>query len=261
MAYELTHENIHGISSSAPTEIKDQKGTSLTSSMTPSLSYDSRDHFFTPTEGTRSGFGVKFAGLGGDTRFIKSDINARWHYPLLKDPNWGGAYVLALGGSLGYGFGFAQDDLPLFERYFIGGINSIRGFTDRSIGPRSAGSCLGKNTGDSQPIPPTGGCSSLAGDTYTKVDGDIIGGNKAAVFNAELLFPIAEQYGLRGVAFFDMGNSFSNGFNFGEFRRSVGIGARWMSPFGPLRVELGFPLSKQPNDETSVLGFSIGSQP
>jgi outer membrane protein insertion porin family len=90
---------------------------------------------------------------------------------------------------------------------------------------------------------------------------DVLGGNKAAVINTELLFPIAEQYGLRGVAFFDMGNSFSDSFDFGDLRRSVGVGARWMSPFGPLRVELGFPLNKQPGDETSVLGFSIGSQP
>ena len=87
-----------------------------------------------------------------------------------------------------------------------------------------------------------------------------MGGDKAAVLNVELLFPIYEQYGLRGLTFFDVGNAF-NTFNFNEFRRSVGIGARWLSPFGPIRVELGFPLNKQPGDETSVLGFSIGAQP
>jgi outer membrane protein insertion porin family len=114
-----------------------------------------------------------------------------------------------------------------------------------------------------------------------------LGGDKAAVFNAELLFPIADQYGLRGVAFFDLGDSFgtscastsgtmtsdgttttvkksdcaNTGFRFADIRRSVGFGARWLSPFGPLRVELGFPLNKQPGDDTSMLGFSIGSQP
>jgi outer membrane protein insertion porin family len=80
------------------------------------------------------------------------------------------------------------------------------------------------------------------------------------VLNLELMFPIYEQYGLRGVAFFDTGNSF-NSFNFSDLRRSVGLGARWMSPFGPLRVELGFPLNKKPGDDTSVIGFSVGSQP
>ncbi len=71
-----------------------------------------------------------------------------------------------------------------------------------------------------------------------------------------------EQYGLRGVAFFDTGNSFENKFNFSVIcSRSVGAGVRWMSPFGPLRVELGFPISKKSGDDTSVLGFSIGTQP
>jgi outer membrane protein insertion porin family len=66
-----------------------------------------------------------------------------------------------------------------------------------------------------------------------------------------------EQYGLRGVAFFDMGNAFDT-FRFSELRRSVGAGGRWLSPFGPLRVEFGFPLNKQKGDDTSVIGFALG---
>ncbi|HXG53429.1 MAG TPA: outer membrane protein assembly factor BamA [candidate division Zixibacteria bacterium] len=248
MSYELTREKINGIEAGAPLAIQNERGTSLTSAMAPSLTYDSRDHFFNPTEGTKSAFSVKFAGLGGDNRFIKSDLSGRWHYPLLKDPNWGGAYVLALGGSVGYGFGLTErsngkKDLPLFERYFLGGINSVRGFADRSLGPRERT------------------CSNV--DGVESCATDVVGGDKAAVFNAELMFPIMEQFGLRGVAFFDMGQAFreSDNFSFGDFRRSVGVGARWLSPFGPLRVELGFPLNKKSGDDTSVLGFSIGSQP
>lgn len=255
VSYDLTRDKIGGVdSSSAPDSIKSEEGTSLTSAVTPGITYDSRDHFFAPTEGTKSAFSVKLAGLGGDTRFIKSDLSARWHYPLLKDPNWGGAYVLALGGSLGYGIGLSQNnngqkDLPLFERYFLGGINSIRGFTERSIGPRVPSGCVTDNTTD----PPTKTCNGT----------DVIGGDKAVVMNTELLFPIMEQYGVRGVAFFDIGDSFggSQKFSFNDMRRSVGAGVRWMSPFGPLRVELGFPIHKMPHDETSVLGFSLGSQP
>jgi outer membrane protein insertion porin family len=246
MGYELTRETINNVESTAPGTIQDERGTSLTSAMSPSLSYDSRDHFFNPTEGTKSAFSVKFAGLGGDNRFIKSDLSGRWHYPLLKDPSWGGAYVLALGGSLGYGVGLAersngQKDLPLFERYFLGGINSVRGFAERSLGPREDANCEG------------GTC----------LDTEVVGGDRAMVLSAELMFPIMEQLGLRGVAFFDMGNSFggSDKFSITNLRRSVGFGARWMSPFGPLRVELGFPLNKQSDDETSVLGFTIGTQP
>lgn len=246
VSYDLTREKIGGISSSASPSIIAEEGTSLTSSVTPNVSYDSRDHFFAPTEGTKSAFAIKMAGLGGDSRFIKSDLSARWHYPLLKDPKWGGNWVLALGAQLGYGIGLAdrnsgQKDLPLFERYFLGGINSVRGFAERSIGPRAPSNC------DENGL----NCKST----------EVIGGEKAMVLNTELLFPIMESYGLRGVAFFDMGNAFDSSFSFTDLRRSIGAGVRWMSPFGPLRVELGFPLNKQPHDETSVLGFSIGSQP
>jgi outer membrane protein insertion porin family len=248
VSYDLTRESISGIDAGASQSIKDEKGTSLTSAVTPGITYDSRDHFFNPTEGAKSAFSVKTAGLGGDNRFLKADLNGRWYYPLLKDPNWGGAYVLSLGGGLGYGIGFGKtsdsSELPLFERFFLGGMNSVRGFAERSIGPKET-SCVTDNSG-------TATCTETT---------DVIGGDKSAFFNAEIMFPVMEEYGLRGVAFFDMGNAF-NGSNFGlaDFRRSVGIGGRWMSPFGPLRVELGFPLNKQPGDDTSVIGFSIGSQ-
>ena len=236
VVYQLAREKIDDIDSGATQSIKDEKGTSLTSSLTPKLSYDSRDHFFTPTEGTRSSLSVKFAGLGGDNRFLKSDVNSRWYYSFIKDPKWGGTYTLALGGTLGYGVGFKErangkKNLPLFERYFPGGINSVRGFEARSLGPRE-------------------------GD-------DIVGGDKQAILNAELIFPVMEQYGLRGVAFFDAGQAFreSEGFDLGEFRRSIGVGARWLSPFGPFRVELGFPLNKKSGDDTSLVDFSVGGQP
>jgi outer membrane protein insertion porin family len=236
MAYEFTRDKINNIESGAPASILDAEGTSLTSAVIPGFTYDSRDHFFNPTEGTKSLFAVKIAGLGGDSRFVKTDLGARWYYPLLKDPNWGGSYVLSVGGPRGWGVGYASasdggHDLPLFERYFPGGINSVRGYADRSLGP--------------------------------KEDGDVIGGDKQAIMNFEVLFPIAEQFGLRGIAFFDIGQAFSSAENisWGEFRRSAGFGARWMSPFGPLRVELGFPLNKKSGDETSVLGFSAGNLP
>jgi outer membrane protein insertion porin family len=252
VSYDLTRETIKNVESTAPESIQSEKGTSLTSAVTPGITYDSRDHFFAPTEGTKSAFSIKMAGLGGDSRFIKSDLSGRWHYPLLKDPKWGGNYVLALGGSVGYGLGLAErnsgeKDLPIFERYFLGGINSIRGFAERSIGPRAPSNCsIDESTG-----------------VKTCKDTDVIGGERSIVLNAEILFPVMEEYGIRGVAFFDMGNAFGYGesFNFSTMRRSVGAGVRWMSPFGPLRVELGFPMNKQPDDETSVLGFSIGSQP
>ncbi|MFQ5849148.1 MAG: outer membrane protein assembly factor BamA [Candidatus Binatia bacterium] len=235
MAYELTREKISSIDPDATAAIRDERGVSWTSSISPSLSYDSRDHFFTPTEGTRSNLSLKFAGLGGDNLFLKMDTSTRWHYSFLRDPNWGGTYTLVLGGTLGYGVGFrkrasGKKNLPLFERYFPGGINSVRGFAERSLGPREGG--------------------------------DEVGGDKQVILNAEVQFPLVEEYGFRGAAFFDQGQAFreSETISPGKFRRSVGVGARWLSPFGPLRLELGFPLNKKSGDDTSVVGFSLGSQ-
>ncbi|MBI4527628.1 MAG: outer membrane protein assembly factor BamA [Deltaproteobacteria bacterium] len=241
--YDLVREKVSDINESAPDSIKNSEGSSWTSAMTPNFTYDSRDHFFNPTRGTSSGLAFKFAGLGGDNKFIKSDLRTRWHYSVLKDPNWGGTYTIALGGAFGYGVPLGAQPsgdkhLPLFERYFPGGINSIRGFKDRSLGPRD-------------------------GD-------DVVGGDKQIVFNAELLFPLLEKYGVRGVTFFDMGQAFGDvgqnsdelkNISFSEFRMSAGLGVRWLSPFGPLRVELGFPIKKKSGDDTSVLGFSVGNLP
>ena len=246
LSYAFTRDDITHVSATASSSIKDEQGVTLTSSVTPGLTYDSRDHFFAPSSGAKVGLSQTMAGLGGDSRFLKTDLTARWYYQLFKDPNWGGSYVLGLGGQLGYGVGFAGNssgnDLPLFERYFLGGINSVRGFEDRSLGPREPSGCTTTN-----------GVTKCTGT-------EVVGGDRAAVVNAEIAFPVMEQYGLRGVVFFDAGNSF-NSFNFSDLRSSVGVGGRWMSPFGPLRVDLGFAIIKKSVDETAVLGFSVGAQP
>ena len=259
LSYDLTRENIGKIDNGAPLEIQSEKGSSWTSSITPNLAYDSRDHFFNPSEGTKSELSVKYAGLGGNNNFLKTDLRARWHYSFLKDPNWGGNYTLAIGGTLGYGVGFdnrpGPNDLPLFERYFAGGINSVRGFKDRTLGPHGTVHACSDGT-PVLPGPACGGGATLV----TVASKEVIGGDKLAVLNNEVLFPVYEQYGLRGVAFFDIGQAF-NSFDFNDFRMSVGAGVRWMSPFGPLRVELGFPLNKKKGDDPSVIGFSLGSQP
>jgi len=229
------------------------KATAWTSSLGPTASYDSRDHFFHPTEGLASRMGSKFAGLGGDNHYIKNDVSGKYYYPLLKSPSWGN-YTLALGGTFGYGIGLggaSSDGLPFFDRYFAGGINSVRGFTDRSLATHERRVVCKKGSRVDS------GVCGAGFDPH--IQSVIVGGDKLVVGNIETTFPIMEQYGLRGVAFFDMGNAFDT-FRFDELRRSVGVGGRWLSPFGPLRVELGFPLNKQKGDDTSVIGFALGQQ-
>jgi len=233
----------------------DDKKPLLNSSIGPSLTYDSRDQFFHTTEGTNTAFNFKVAGLGGDSRYIKTDLAGKYYYPLLKDANWGN-WILDVGGTFGYGLGFtgAAHDLPLFDRYFAGGISTVRGYTDRTLSPKEQRVVCKKVKNGPDLTPNTDGCAL---GFNPKADDVLIGGSRQAVGNVDLTFPVMEQYGLRGVAFFDMGNAFDT-FRFSELRRSVGAGGRWLSPFGPLRVEFGFPLNKQKGDDTSVIGFALG---
>ena len=233
--YGFKRDKVSNIDSNASQEIKSEEGISYTSTVSPSLTFDNRDDFFIPTEGARSSVSLDFAGLGGDNRFLKWDTATAWYYSFLNSPRWGGAYTLGLKGRLGLSTVLdrnnGSDNLPLSDRYFPGGSNSIRGFESRSLGPRDE-------------------------------NGEIVGGDKQLVMTAEVVFPVLSQYGLKGVAFFDQGQAFrtSESFDLGEFRRSVGLGARWLSPFGPLQVDFGFALNAKPEDDTSLISFSVGGQ-
>jgi outer membrane protein insertion porin family len=231
----------------------DDKAPIWTSSLGPSLAYDSRDHFFHVTEGMNANFLFKFAGLGGDSNYIKTDLAGKYYYPMVKSPTFG-TWVLDVGGTVGWGSSFTggAHDLPLFDRYFAGGINTVRGFTDRSLAPREQRIVCKKVKNGKDEV--NDGCPNGFDPHSEDV---LVGGSRMAVGNVEMTFPVMEKYGLRGVAFFDMGNAFDT-FRFSELRRSVGAGGRWLSPFGPLRVELGFPLNKQKGDDTSVIGFALG---
>jgi len=233
MAYRLVKSDVTDVSSDASQEVIDEAGDSLTSSLTPRLTYDSRNDNFLPTTGTQSRTSFKFAGLGGDNRFIRTDFKARWYRTLLNNPRWGGAYVLSLRGALGLSAIFARsndsDSLPLGQRYFPGN-PSVRGYESRSLGPRD------------------------------KKTGEVIGGDKQLLTSLELRFPLLKKFGLNGVTFFDSGQAFrqSESMDIGEMRRSVGLGVRWFSPFGPLAVDFGFALNSEPGDETSIFSFNMG---
>ena len=139
--------------------------------------------------------------------------------------------------------------LPISEMYFIGGINTVRGYLLRPISP-----------------------AILVGNA-TRPDAVAqqfnIGGNKQAIFNFELEFPIFEKVGIRGVLFFDAGNAYSAEEPFFMDRQhdlplglftSVGWGFRWFSPIGPLRFEWGVPLNRRgPTDQPVLFEFTIGN--
>ncbi len=236
IGYTLFRSNITDVGDDAPSSI--EAGKSLTSAVTPRLSYDTRNHFFVPTEGTRSVTSLKLAGLGGDNRFMRSDASLSWYYPVFKNFEWGEKFALMLGGRVGYGASWTDRELPLFERYFAGGINSVRGFEYRTLGPRE--------------------CPE---DTPDCDDPEVIGGNKQLILKTELHFPILGQWGFRGSVFLDQGQAFgpSQNIRLEDLKRSLGLAMQWQSPIGPVKLSWAFPLNADPSDHKEVLGFAFGA--
>ena len=236
IGYTLFRSNITDVGDDAPSSI--EAGKSLTSAVTPRLSYDTRNHFFVPTEGTRSVTSLKLAGLGGDNRFMRSDASLSWYYPVFKNFEWGEKFALMLGGRVGYGASWTDRELPLFERYFAGGINSVRGYEYRTLGPRE--------------------CPE---DTPDCDDPEVIGGNKQLILKTELHFPILGQWGFRGSVFLDQGQAFgpSQNIRLEDLKRSLGLAMQWQSPIGPVKLSWAFPLNADPSDHKEVLGFAFGA--
>jgi outer membrane protein insertion porin family len=254
--YRIEDAEISDVSRGAASVIRAEAGRFLTSSVIPRVFRDTRNNLLDPTSGSFQDVSIEIAGLGGDSQFINAIARARWYVPLIQIKPLGGPLVLGTGFNLGYGYGYGDEsELPLFERYFPGGINSLRGFEVRSLGPRvdvfeqSAGKEFNCPDGANR-------CSRL----FRR---DVIGGSQQLIFNNELIFPIVPALGVKGVVFCDAGNAFlaSEGIRFEDMRVSVGGGIRWLSPIGPLRIEVGFPLNAQNGDEVQRVQFSFGGPP
>jgi outer membrane protein insertion porin family len=224
--YKLEQAEISNISSTASRLVREQLGTHTTSSVKGILRRDSRDHTFLTTRGSDNNFSVEWAGspLGGSNAFIKAIASTGWYFPLF----WGTVFVAH--GEMGWMTGHSGGELPIYEKFFLGGINTLRGYSYQSVSPRDS-------------------------------NGDLIGGERMAVVNLEYRFPLVKKAGIIGVIFYDTGNSWTadEGYDFGNLRKSVGAGVRWMSPMGPLRLEYGYVLDPQPGDDTSNWEFTIGS--
>ncbi|GBD26326.1 Outer membrane protein assembly factor BamA [bacterium HR30] len=241
LEYRLENAEISDVSALAPSQIAAEQGTSLTSSLTPRLYRDTRNHPFDPTAGSMQDLSFEFAGLGGESKFYRLEARTRFYYPFYRSENWG-TFVYSLGAQVGYGRGWAErTELPLFERYFPGGINSVRGFRILSLGQR---------------VPLMDPFGNNLGRTS-------IGGSQQLIFNNDLIFPIVESIGLKGVVFVDAGNAFlaARGIDLGDMRLASGAGIRWLSPIGPLRIEVGFPLNPRVGDDRQTVMFSFGAPP
>jgi outer membrane protein insertion porin family len=221
----------------------------ITSSVRASVSYDTRDNRLFPTKGMYHNFSVEFASpyLASQNVFNRYRAFTRWYYPLYKKD-----LVFKVNAEIGMIASSKPQGVPIFERFFVGGINSVRGFRPRSLGPVV-----------NVPVSPDPGAPLFG---FPK------GGNKELIFNFELEFNIFQKVGIKGVVFFDAGNAFDDSENFTVYpdlagwrktkpmlRTAWGFGFRWFSPIGPLRFEWGLPLVRQPGEERIVFEFTIGN--
>lgn len=223
ISYTLEQSYIYNVQSDASSIVQDQSGRRLTSSISPGVARDTRDNYLDPTRGSRQSLGFTLAGFGGDNKFLKAIADAGWYFPVL------GPTTLAVRGRIGYATGLLGKELPLYQRFFIGDISTVRGINYGDAGPKD-------------------------------VNGQPIGGLKELIFNTEYIFPIAPEYKFKGVVFFDAGRAYdTNEMFFSDLRFTSGLGIRWISPMGPIRVEWGYNLNRKLGEAQSKVGFTFGS--
>jgi outer membrane protein insertion porin family len=229
----------------------------VTSSVRASIQYDSRDNRLFPTDGWFHNAFYEIADdyTGSENVFMRYGGFARHYRPL-----WG-PFVLHLNAEVGITTSRLADGVPIIERYLIGGINDIRGFRPRTLGPVIT-------------VP-------RDQDPNVSLGQLLLGGNLQVIWNSEIEFPLFKRVGISGVVFFDAGNAYNLEdkwctaasdvsekvdpcFRFPESlisgaRKSAGFGFRWFSPIGPLRFEWGIPLDRLPGEEPLVFEFTIGN--
>jgi outer membrane protein insertion porin family len=226
VGYKLSMDDIQDVESTASSYIMAQEGKRTTSSMTFTLAYDTTNDNMFPSKGIKASASVQHAGtpLGGNTNFTKYSGVLAGYYPLFWD------IVFGAKGRIGYlqNNDDRDEDLPIYERYVLGGINSLRGL--RYVGPTNPGTS------------------------------DVIGGTTMLSFSLELVFPLIKDAGMKGVLFYDAGNTWNGGYYVDDLRMTCGAGIRWYSPIGPLRLEYGYVLDRKGLDDESTgrFEFTIG---
>lgn len=223
--YKYEDVEVRDVSDLASITLQAEEGKSAVSSLTFSVVHNTLDNPMFPLKGWMNIGTAEFAGtvFGGTVDFVKFQVDTGVYIPVIWDT------TIHLRARAGWGEGLGGDRLPVFERYFVGGISTVRGYEVRSLGP--------------------------------EVDDVLIGGNKELIFNVEHIFPIAPSLKLRGLVFIDAGNAFSEdeSIKFQNLRFSAGAGIRWFSPMGPLTFVLGFPIDREEGEDPSAVQFSIGT--
>jgi outer membrane protein insertion porin family len=223
VAYNFERTTIFNVKDDASIYVKSQEGKRTTSSISPAIVRDTRDSYLDPMRGSKNSLQFTFAGLGGSNAFIKALIDTGWYFPLFD------VTTIHLRGRIGYASGLFGKNLPLYERYYVGGIYTVRGLNFGDAGPKD-------------------------------INKEPLGGEKQLILNAEYIFPILSEYKLKGVVFFDAGRAYEKGETFGsDLRYTTGAGVRWISPIGPIRIEWGFNLDKRAGEPSNKVEFTFGA--
>jgi outer membrane protein insertion porin family len=225
--YKYEEVEITDIEPGVSSIIADQEGFTITSSLELTFQRDTRDNRLDPTKGSLSSVYIEYAGgpLAGDNYYTKYRLKASKYMNPWSD------HIFMAHSRISYAHGNEGRDLPVYERYYLGGINSLRGFDYSSVGPKDP------------------------------VTGDVIGGDKEILFNLEYTFYLKKEANFKLVLFYDAGNAFeeSEDIELSKLRHSMGYGIRWVTPMGPLRLEWGYNIDPEPGEAKSQWEFTIGS--
>jgi outer membrane protein insertion porin family len=222
LLYRLTEDKIKNLRVDLGSALQSEETSRVTSLIGGSIVRDSRDNVQTPSKGGTFTLGLDVAGIGGDSRYVKSVTNATYFKPIWLN------HIVSGRVEAGYGFGWGDETLPIFERFFLGGPNSIRSFKNRRISPQDNG-------------------------------GFRVGGTSEVLGNLEYIVPL--PFNIRLAGFFDIGNAYGHGrkFDLTDTREAAGGGIRWVSPFGPIRVDYGINLDRKKGEDFGAFHFSVGS--
>ncbi len=222
LGYRLSVDKVSDVLDTASYYIKKQIGQTTSSGVNLTVTRDSTDDVMFPSTGSKNSASVEYTGgiFMGDVSYTRYGMTSSWFFPLPLDTVFGAR------GRIGYMQPNEGKEVPIFERYYLGGINSLRGL--REVGPK---------------------------DPLT---GDVIGGLTMLNFNIEYIFPLIKNAGMKGVVFFDTGNSWESGYHLNDMRKTAGVGVRWYSPIGPLRLEWGYVLDRKEGESANRWEFTIG---
>jgi outer membrane protein insertion porin family len=223
--YTFSRDDVYATPYIAAPTIVQSKGINYVSSVLFGAARDTTDSRNKPTKGSINDVSLTYAGLGGTMGFIKAFYSFNYYYPLWFESVF--HFRAQVGGLFENGFGA----IPVFERFYLGGISNVRGYETDMISPK---------------------------DHWTN---QRIGGDTMYFANLEYIFPLNKQYGVYGLGFVDAGNSIwrmRDGMYF-ALNKSVGGGIRWYSPMGLIRVEGGYALDTvQNNQQKFQIGFTMG---